>query len=124
MEGKSEAANRVFEVGKKSPSHRPAKSAKKEKAPTHVDYVKDTPFPRKSTNLDERGGLVDPAVSHVLAVYEEESVELLEAAVGGDRAVVLNVHDVDARLAAVPAEPDAELLARLPMEIHIKFKLI
>ena len=80
------------------------------------------PFPR--TNLDERGGLVDPAVSHVLAIYEEESVELLQAAVGGDGAVVLDVHDVEARLAAVPAEPDAELLARLPMEIHIKFKLI
>ena len=90
-----------------------------EKAPAHVDYV----TLRTRTNLDERGGLVDPAVPHVLAVHEEESVELLESAVGGDRAAVLNVHDVDARLAAVPAEPDAELLTRLKSETHILYKL-
>ena len=71
------------------------------------------------TNLDEGGGLVDPAVPHVLSVYEEEAIELLNAAVCGDGAVVLDIHDVDAGLAAVPAQPDAELLARLTIETRI-----
>ena len=72
-------------------------------------------------NLYERRCLVDPAVSHVLPVDEEEPVELLQSAVDGDGAAVLDVHDVDARLAAVPAQPKAELLARLPVEskIHV-----
>ena len=71
------------------------------------------------SDLDEGGCLVDPAVADVLPVDEEEAVELLEAAVGGDGAVVLDVDDVDPRLAAVPAQPDAQLLVSLQSEIQV-----
>ena len=70
------------------------------------------------SDLDEGGCLVDPAVADVLPVDEEEAVELLEAAVGGDGAVVLDVHDVDPRLAAVPAQPYSQLLVSLKSKIQ------
>ena len=70
------------------------------------------------SDLDEGGCLVDPAVADVLPVDEEKAVELLQAAIGSDGAVVLDVHDVDPRLAAVPAQPDAQLLVSLQSKIQ------
>ena len=71
------------------------------------------------SDLDEGGCLVDPAVADVLPVDEEQAVELLKAAVGGDGAVVLDVHDVNARLAAVPAQPYSQLLVSLKSKIQV-----